>query len=176
MRSTLIFLSHLEDADVAWLVQACQKRVLKPQDILIQRGAVNQDIYMILQGKCEVKAANDLHLGEIESGELVGEISFVDQRRTTSQVNALTPVTLAHLSASTMDTKLRSDMGFSARFYRGVASVLAFRLRRNLQVAISGRRDILTSEDEFAGQLDMQDLDATAQAGARLEFMVKALS
>lgn len=176
MRSTLIFLSHLEDSDVAWLVHACQKRILKPQEILIKRGTVNQDIYMVLQGKCAVKAANNLHLGEIESGELVGEISFVDQRKTTSEVCAVTPVTLAHLPESTLSTKFKSDVGFSARFYRGVASVLAYRLRLNLQVAISGRSDILRSEEEFAGQLDMQDLDATARAGARLEFMVKALA
>ena len=56
-----------------------------------------------------------------------------------------------------------------------VASVLAFRLRRNLQVAISGDVNVLDSAQEFAGEIDAVDLDATAKAGARLSYLLKKL-
>lgn len=175
MRSSLIFLSYLEDADVAWMVQACSQHRLSPGEVIIERGAVNQSIYVLLEGKCRVTAANNLFLGEIESGDLIGEVSYVDERRTTAQVSAQTPVLLAHLSAQTLATKLRSDLGFASRFFRGVASVLAYRLRRNLQTTITQQSDVLSSEEEFAGEIDATDLEATARSGARLAFMLKAM-
>lgn len=176
MRSSLIFLSYLEDADVAWMVQACRKLSRSPGEVIIERGAVNKDIYLLVEGKCSVTAANNLSLGEIESGDLIGEVSYVDERRTTSQVSAQTPVVLAHLSAQTLAGKLQTDLGFAARFYRGVASVLAFRLRKNLQATITRQSNVLSSSEEFVGEIDTTDLDATARSGARLAFMLKALS
>jgi CRP/FNR family transcriptional regulator, cyclic AMP receptor protein len=71
--------------------------------------------------------------------------------------------------------KIETDTGFAARFYMAVASVLAFRLRRNLQVAISGDVNVLDNSLEFAGEIDAVDLDATAKAGARLSYLLSQL-
>lgn len=176
MRSSLIFLSYLDDADVAWMVQACSKHKLPAGEVIIRMGEVNKDIYVLLEGKCSVTAANKLFLGDIENGDLIGEVSYVDERRTTAQISAQTPVTLARLSSQALADKLQTDLGFASRFYRGVASVLAFRLRQNLQATISQQSNVLSSNDEFAGEIDAVDLDATARSGARLAFMLKALS
>jgi len=176
MRSSLIFLSFLNDADVAWIVQVCRKRNLSPGEVLIERGAVNKDIYLLLEGKCSITAANNLPLGEMVSGDLIGEVSYVDERRTTAQVSAQSSVVLAHLSAQVLDSKMQADLGFASRFYRGVASVLAFRLRRNLQVTITQQSNLLSSSEEFESEIDSKDLDTTARSGARLDFMLKALT
>ena len=175
MRSSLIFLSFLNDADVAWIVQVCRKRNLSPGEVLSERGAVNKDIYLLLEGKCSITAANNLPLGEMVSGDLIGEVSYVDERRTTAQVSAQSSVVLAHLSAQVLDGKMQADLGFASRFYRGVASVLAFRLRRNLQVTITQQSNLLSSSEEFESEIDSKDLDTTARSGARLDFMLKAL-
>jgi CRP-like cAMP-binding protein len=175
MRSSLIFLSFLNDADVAWIVQVCRKRNLSPGEVLIERGAVNKDIYLLLEGKCSITAANNLILGEVVSGDLIGEVSYVDERRTNAQVRAQSSVVLAHLSAQVLDGKMQADLGFASRFYRGVASVLAFRLRRNLQVTITQQSNLLSSSEEFESEIDSKDLDTTARSGARLDFMLKAL-
>lgn len=175
MRSSLIFLSFLDDADVAWMVQASQKQKLSPGDVIIERGSINKDIYLLLEGKCSVTAANHFFLGEIESGDLIGEISYVDERRTSAQVSAKTTVLLAHLGYQVLSDKLQSDLGFASRFYRGVASVLAFRLRKNLQATITPKSNVMASHEEYAGEIDSTDLDTTAKSGARLAFMLKAL-
>jgi CRP-like cAMP-binding protein len=175
MRSSLIFLSFLNDADVAWIVQVCRKRNLSPGEVLIERGAVNKDIYLLLEGKCSITAANNLPLGEMVSGDLIGEVSYVDERRTTAQVSAQSSVVLAHLSAQVLDGKMQADLGFASRFYRGVASVLAFRLRKNLQATFNQKSNLLSSSEEFESEIDSKDLDTTARSGARLEFMLKAL-
>lgn len=175
MRSSLIFLSYLEDADVAWMIQACSQQRLAPGEVIIERGAINKSIYVLLEGKCSVTAANDLSLDDIENGDLIGEVSYVDGRRTTAQVSAQTPVRLAYLSAPSLAAKLQSDLGFASRFYRGVASVLAYRLRRNLQATITQQSDLLSSEEEFLGEIDEADLEATARSSARLSFILNAL-
>ena len=175
MRSSLIFLSFLNDADVAWIVQVCRKRNLSPGEVLIERGAVNKDIYLLLEGKCSITAANNLSLGEVVSGDLIGEVSYVDERRTNAQVRAQSSVVLAHLSALVLNGKMQADLGFASRFYQGVASVLAFRLRRNLQATFDQKSNLLSSSEEFESEIDSKDLDTTARSGARLDFMLKAL-
>jgi CRP/FNR family cyclic AMP-dependent transcriptional regulator len=175
MRSSLIFLSFLNDADVAWIVQVCRKRNLSPGEVLIERGAVNKDIYLLLEGKCSITAANNLILGEVVSGDLIGEVSYVDERRTNAQVRAQSSVVLAHLSALVLNGKMQADLGFASRFYQGVASVLAFRLRRNLQATFDQKSNLLSSSEEFESEIDSKDLDTTARSGARLDFMLKAL-
>ena len=175
MRSSLIFLSFLSDADVAWMVQVCRKQTLSAGEVIIQRGAINKDIYLLLEGKCSITAGNNLILEEIVSGDLIGEVSYVDERCTTAQVSAQSSVVLAHLSAAALDGKMQADLGFASRFYRGVASVLAFRLRRNLQATISQQSNLFSSSEEFEGEIDPKDLETTARSGARLVFMLKAL-
>lgn len=111
----------------------------------------------------------------LSSGDIFGEVSFVDRRKTTAQVTAETDVALAELNEEVLVNKLASDSMFAARFYRGVASVLAFRLRRNLQTAISKDSDVLSSAQEFVGEIDVVDLDETAKAGARLSYLLSRL-
>ena len=82
---------------------------------------------------------------------------------------------VAVLDEDVLTDKIEADTAFAARFFSAVASVLAFRLRRNLQVAISGDVNVLDREQEFAGEIDAVDLDATAKAGARLSYLLQKL-
>lgn len=68
--------------------------------------------------------------------------------------------------------KLDSDPLFATRFYRGVASVLAFRLRSNLQLVRDKGSSMLSSKQEFVGEVDPVDLNASAKAGARLSYFL----
>lgn len=176
MRASLIFLAYLEDADVAWMRQASVRIERAPGQVVIDSGIVNHDIFLLLDGQCQVQAPNGMALDAIRSGDLIGEISFVDRRKTTARVTAGTRAVLAQLSAEVMGNKLASDPAFAARFYQGVASVLAYRLRRNMQIAITGKTDVLADDDQmYAGEIDAADLDVTARAGARLSYLLQAL-
>lgn len=176
MRSSLIFLGYLDDADVAWLRQAGDRVTRAPGERVIDSGITNHDIFLVLDGKCRVDAPNGMRLDAIHSGDLIGEVSYVDKRKTTARVSADSAVTLAHFSGPVLDAKLATDPAFAARFYRGVASVLAYRLRRNMQIAIEGQADVLDDEGvEYAGEVDPVDLDMTSKAGARLTYLLQAL-
>ena len=175
MRSSLIFFASLNDEDIAWICQASRKLAIASAQVVMASGKTNQTIYILLEGKCRVETAEGRRLDMLSSGDIIGEVSFVDRRKTTAQVTADTPVVLAQLDEEVLGIKLAGDPQFAARFYRGVASVLAFRLRRNLQTAISKDSDVLSSAYEFVGEIDAVDLDATAKAGARLSYLLSRL-
>ncbi|QDL53176.1 cyclic nucleotide-binding domain-containing protein [Rhodoferax aquaticus] len=175
MRSSLIIFENLDEDDVAWIHQACRKASFAAGTTLVECGRANRKISLLLQGRCQVFAADGRLLDTLSPGDMMGEISFVDRRKTTARICAETDVVVAVLEEDVLQEKLQSDTAFAARFYMAVASVLAFRLRRNLQVAISADADVLNSSQEFAGEIDVVDLDSTAKAGARLSYLLAHL-
>jgi CRP/FNR family transcriptional regulator, cyclic AMP receptor protein len=175
MRSSLIMFENLDEDDVAWIHQACRKLKVAKGEILIDAGTVNRDVYILLDGRCSVTARDGQALDMLNAGDIMGEVSFVDRRKTTARITADTDVVVAVIEEDRLMEKIETDTGFAARFYMAVASVLAFRLRRNLQVAISGDVNVLDNNQEFAGEIDAVDLDATAKAGARLSYLLSQL-
>lgn len=175
MRSSLIIFDNLDEDDVAWIHQACRKLTVPQGEVLIDSGKVNRSVYLLLDGRCRVNAPDGRPLGTLNAGDIMGEVSFVDKRKTVARITTDTAAVVAVLKEDVLLEKIETDPAFAARFYMAVASVLAFRLRRNLQVAISGEVNVLDSEQEFAGEIDAVDLDATAKAGARLSYLLKQL-
>ena len=175
MRASLIIFDNLDEDDVAWIHQACRKQTVAAGEVLIDSGSANRSVYLLLSGRCRVNAPDGRPLGTLNAGDLMGEVSFVDKRKTVARITADTAAVVAVLDEQVLNDKIETDTAFAGRFYRAVASVLAFRLRRNLQVAISGDVTVLDSEQEFAGEIDAVDLDATAKAGARLSYLLKQL-
>ena len=175
MRSSLIIFEYLNDNDIVWIHQACRKVDIASRKVVIESGKPNQDIYILLEGKCRVEADDGRALDVLISGDIVGEVSFVDRRKTTMRVTADSNAVLACLDGEVLSAKLASDAPFAARFYRGIASVLAFRLRRNLQTAFSKGSDVLSGAYEFVGEIDAVDLDVTAKAGERLSYVLSRL-
>jgi CRP/FNR family cyclic AMP-dependent transcriptional regulator len=175
MRSSLIIFDHLDDDDVAWIQQACRTQAVAAGSVLIESGEVNRNVYLLLEGRCRVNAPDGKPLGTLAAGDLMGEVSFVDKRKTVARITADGGAVVGVLDEAVLTDKIETDTAFAARFYRAVASVLAFRLRRNLQAAITGDVNVLDSEQEFAGEIDAVDLDATAKAGARLSHLLKHL-
>lgn len=176
MRSSLIFLAHLDDSDLAWLQEACRKHRVAAGTIVIDSGVVNEGLYLLLDGRCRVEASDGRFLDALRSGDIIGEVSFVDRRQTTARVTADGSALLAHYSAQVLQDKLSTDLAFASRFFRGVASVLAYRLRFNLQATIRAGVDVLDSAQAFAGEVDLADLEVTARSGARLNHLLQALA
>jgi len=174
MRSSLIIFENLEEDDVAWILRACFK-VNHPAGVnLVEYGESNRDVSLLLSGRCKVFTADGQLLDTLNPGDMMGEVSFVDRRKTTARICAETDVVVAMLTEDILQEKLEADTHFAARFYQAVASVLAFRLRRNLQVAVSSKAGVF-GDQEIAGEIDPVDLDATSKAGARLAYLLRQL-
>ena len=175
MRSSLIMFDELNDDDVSVLTQSCEKIHYKAKDVVIEYGQKGRGIFIILQGQCRVETATGKALDTLQSGDIVGEVSFVDQRNTVARVIALGELTVAVVYENVLRDWVRKDTGFASRFYLGVARTLAYRLRLNMQVALSKNANVFASEKEFSNQIDVEDLDAMTVAGTRLAYLLKRL-
>ena len=116
MRSSLIFFEYLNDDDIAWVCQVSRKLSIARAQVVMACGQPNQSIYILLEGKCRVETAQGLRLDVLSSGDIIGEVSFVDRRKTTAQVTADTPVVLAQLDEDVLGNKLAGDPQIAARF------------------------------------------------------------
>lgn len=73
---------------------------LKKGDVLIREGSESDSMYLLQEGSLAVfkrKGAKDALLGHIHTGELVGEMSFLDQEPRSATVIAATDATLVEI-------------------------------------------------------------------------------
>ena len=131
MRKALFILGELADSDIEWLATAAEKQVVDEAAVLVREGTQISQIYILLQGQLSVRAgANGVELNTLFPGEIIGELSFLDSRPASATVVAATRSAVARIGRTTLDAKLRHDLGFAARFYRALGVFLAHRLRR----------------------------------------------
>jgi len=76
---------------VDWLVSTGQRQEVQPGEILIYEGRSCEQLYIILAGQLEVsvQAMAQHTIAQLASGEVVGEMSFVDGLPPSATVTAL---------------------------------------------------------------------------------------
>jgi len=131
MERILFILGILEDEDVDWLVSAGQRRELALGEVLIREGDANAAIYLILSGRFVVslERSPQTEIAHLSSGEVVGEMSFVDHLPASATVSAAEASVVLAISRDTLNQKLVQDLGFAYRWYRALAVLLSTRLR-----------------------------------------------
>jgi CRP-like cAMP-binding protein len=96
----------------------------------------------------------------LQQGEIVGEMSFVDDGLPSATVSCLNAATLLAIDRRDMGDRLAADAGFAARFYRAMAMFLSDRLR----IANGGTRD-------DADELSEAALQTLSNAGQRFDTL-----
>ena len=78
-----------------------ESKTFKPGEVLIHEGEDNRDLYILSSGVIEVTVKNELSpvvVGEINSPEILGELSFLNGTPRTATVTAKTDVEVFLLS------------------------------------------------------------------------------
>ncbi len=135
MKRIVFVLGVLEDEDVDWLISTGQRQELQPGDVLIQEGQPCENIFLILDGCLEVSvtALKQQPIAQLASGEVVGEMSFVDGQPPSATVSALEPTIVLAISWQQARAKLQQDIWFASRFYKALAMLLSSRLRSTVK-------------------------------------------
>jgi CRP/FNR family cyclic AMP-dependent transcriptional regulator len=125
------FLSVLSESDIEWLVANSEHHELGSGSVLIRRGEPVESLYLIVEGAFEVFIAmpDERHIATLYSGELVGEMSFVDLNPPSATVNAGTNSRVLAITKAALTAKIHDDADFGARFFKGISILLAGRLR-----------------------------------------------
>jgi CRP/FNR family cyclic AMP-dependent transcriptional regulator len=130
MRKALHLLGILDDVDVEWIASNGVVRSLSSGTTLIYEKQPIDALYLLLEGQLSVSVggAEGKQIAILLPGEIVGEISFVDQRPPTASVTAMQDSQLLALTRESVSAKLVKDQAFASRFYKAIAVFLADRL------------------------------------------------
>ncbi len=174
MRKVLYILGQLSDADMDWIGSVGGKKLLSPGDVLIKQGEPIDAVYIVLEGNLSVRTHGDSEIARLGSGEIVGEMSFIDTRPPLATVVALDISRVLSISRDALIDKLEHDSTFAAHFYRALAIFLSSRLRDTVGMLgyNASRQAPMMIEDE----LDANLLDTVHLAGSRFERLLKTVS
>jgi len=177
MRKVLFILGELSDLDVEWMTAHGTKQRVAQGANLIREGEAMGAMFIVLDGHFRVWIDSDgqKELARLGSGEILGEISFVDSRPPFASVDAVEDSTVLSIPRSDLDEKLRQDPGFAARFYRAIAVFLSDRLRSTVGRLGYGKAGSMEDEESMGDELDPALLDTVHLAGARFDRMLKKL-
>lgn len=173
MRKALYFLGVLDDIDVEWFATYGSVRFVEPSTTLITEGLPIEFLFIILDGELSVNtmAGNRRPLAILRSGEIVGEISFVDSRPPTASVVAVLNSHVLAVPHDLLKRKLERDLPFASRFYRAIALYLADRLRTT-----AGRLGYGTvGQDDLDSELDDGFLDNFSMGAIRFDSLLRQL-
>jgi CRP-like cAMP-binding protein len=170
MRKALFFLGILSDSDIEWIIRNGVKSRVPSGTVLIHQGKPTESLFFVLDGEFEVFTAKAARLAVLKSGEVVGEISFVDSRPPTASVRATMDSQVGTIERLLLAAKLKDDVGFSSRFYRAMATFLADRLRTTVGNFGTGKLEA-DEEIEDVDELAPHLMDNISMAGVRFSEM-----
>jgi len=170
MKKALYFLGVLNDSDVDWLVAAGHRREIAAGVNLIDEGVPADSVFLVIDGTFSVRTAalGTREVARLMSGEMMGEMSFVDSAPPFATVRAVERSFVLSIPRRRLNNKLAEDNGFAARFYRALSTLLAYRLRDTVATLGGDLR-------EPDGEMAAEALDEVAIAGARFAWIQKRL-
>jgi CRP/FNR family transcriptional regulator, cyclic AMP receptor protein len=174
MRKALFFLGILNDEDLEWMIANGHREDIAARTMLIEEGKPIEAVYIVLDGAFTVLVGGK-EVGRSLSGEVLGEVSFVDSRPPSATVQAAEASRVLTIPRSLLSRRLEQDTAFAARFYRSLAVFLADRLRSTTGRLGYGQSEPLSEDTEYEDELDPALLDTVSLAGARFGMMLRRL-
>jgi len=131
MLEAFAFVGVLDEPDVEWLVTNSKWQEIQSGTVLIRQGEPVESLYLIVDGAFDVTLSvpNDHQVARLYSGELMGEMSFVDLQPPSATVTAGMNSGILAIARADLTRKIENDVGFAVRFYKGVSLLLSGRLR-----------------------------------------------
>ena len=121
------------EEEIAKLRGLGRLEVFEPGQTMTEAGSrEDRDIFGVVSGELEVYqefAGVRRTLGHLHSGDLVGEISFIDGEPRSASVRATSRSKALRVGAEDIEQLCETDPKTALRFIREIARILSFRLR-----------------------------------------------
>ena len=195
LREALIIFAQLDDSDIEWLIAAGRVQQIAADTVLIRSGRPIEALHILLDGAIALNAAEEGNLltqafshlenqpstrefARLSRGDIVGETSFIEAQQSAIAVKALRDSRVLSIPKWRLAAKLLHDVGFAARFYRGLAILLADKQQAIVSRLGYGRLSYSSGqalENSYSNELDTDFLTQVGLAGARFEWMLKRI-
>ena len=132
------YIQQLAPEDHEWLWCHGKEMQLTSYALLIDEGEEQDHIYFVLSGLFSIGLRSDERSSIVGPGSVLGLMSFITKKRKASgTVSALDGGgTVLSVSQKSINSRITSDVGFEARFYRMSASFMADRLKELIDSSI----------------------------------------
>ncbi|WP_022835832.1 cyclic nucleotide-binding domain-containing protein [Salisaeta longa] len=171
MKKALYILGKLSDSDIDWMVANGASSEVDADTVIIRQGKPADSLYLVLNGSFMViDEEREATVAVLESGEIVGEMSFVDEQPPSATVRSITDSTVFELPRAALEQKLDEDDEFAKRFYRAVAVFLSDRLRSTL------RKDVANGDRTPKEAFDPQTMEQMIEASNRFDRFLEKLA
>lgn len=176
MRKVLYMLGQFTDADAEWIARSGTKRAIAGDTPIIEEGKTPDYLYIVLEGRLRIEARGVGVISQLSSGEIVGEMSFIDT--VPPQVNVVADgyCVVLELSRRSLQAKIDREPDFGLRFYRALSIFLADRLRGTTNRLGYRGQGSLGGEEILEDELDDNIMDEVSQAGERFNRMLNILA
>lgn len=172
MRKVLYILGELEDSDLQWMLDAGSPRQVAGGTEIIREGTALDSLFIVGDGELSVSKSG-VEITRLGAGEVVGDMSLLDSRPPAATVATMADSTLFAIPQEALRSKLKTDTGFAARFYRALCIFLANRLSRTgLMVNATARTPAEMTEDQEE-EISPDALETLALAGARFDWFLQ---
>lgn len=126
--------ADFQPAEINVIIEACENRLLMAGEELFTEGESGGDaIWIIISGRVEVykniRGDLDRTLASLGAGDVIGEMSFIDQSSRSAGART-SEASEFYLLSTAAFTKIQAEQpAIAAVFYRNIASILAERVR-----------------------------------------------
>lgn len=132
-------MANLNPTECHQIAEISRPAEYRPGDLIMKHGENSQDLWILLEGKCEVvkprpemppAPENELVLAVLEPYSIFGEMSFFHQAPHSANVRAKTPVKLLRITRVAYDDLIRDGAWGAYKLALNAVASMAERLRR----------------------------------------------
>lgn len=112
------YLKEIGDEDARWLHEHGAQVRVRAGDRVITEGVVPEHIWVVLDGEFRVSSEgmHDPDMLRVKAGELLGEMSYINQTPPGASVFAVTDGVLLAVRRADLNAKIAQDPAFGSRF------------------------------------------------------------
>ena len=186
-------LQELNNSDLDWLMATAKRRKVDADRLLIESGQPISAFYLLINGSLSISSSQsgenalnrafavleerstlEREIIELKSGDIAGEELLIKTRAASTNLRTKRSSDLLMIPQQQLKAKLRQDIGFAARFYRGIALLLTERLLKltpQLRTTRFNSTSTQSREVLFAfGRLHDSDIDWMISNGSCQEL------
>ena len=145
---TEVLLEKLSNSDIQWLRKAGHQQEFRADSVLIEQNSRVDFLYIIIDGELAATVSRnegsrlgrafaaleedqdlEQEIARFSSGEVLGEMSFLDVNPSANTVKAIENSVVLAVPRDELLEKLNQDLGFASRFYRVIAILLLERFQ-----------------------------------------------
>ncbi|MEM7553430.1 MAG: cyclic nucleotide-binding domain-containing protein [Cyanobacteria bacterium P01_A01_bin.84] len=188
-----VLIKELSNQDIDWMSKTGYRQDIEAGTVLVHQGQALDEMHILLDGELRVSLTQDnanplgrafaaleggtlagREIGRLHSGEIVGEIPFMETYLPSTTISASIPSTVLTIPKAELFQKLQEDISFAAHIHRASAMLLASRLQDTIQEL--GNSTIVLSRPQLRealiifAELDDSDIDWLITAGRVQQF------